>query len=129
MTGSIDVPTVRAHVLEVLSTPGADTRFSNSYLGAAIPQRIDCRPPEIWEACVGPGRRRPRLLDRGEQSAPENWRFKLSATGIEAAVEQAAEPSDPEGYLRHLDRQVPALDPAARGAWGRLRRLQPVIRK
>lgn len=113
-TGSTDVPTVRAHVLEVLSTPNADTRFSNAYLGAAIQQRIDCRFHEVWEAVwglVGDGL---VYLDRGEQPAPENWRFKLSVAGFEAAVGQAAEPSDPEGFLRRLDRQVPDLDPAAR---------------
>lgn len=53
-------------------------------------------------------------LDRGEQPAPENWHFKLSETGVLAAVGQAAEPSDPEGYLRRIDRQVPDLDPGAR---------------
>jgi hypothetical protein len=114
VTRSTDVPTVRAHVLEVLSTPDADTRFSNSYLGTAIQQRIDCRPHQIWEVVWGLVGGGLVYLDRGEQPAPENWRFKLSATGIEAAVGQAAEPSDPEGYLRRLDRQVPALDPAAR---------------
>lgn len=114
MTGSADVPTVRSCVLQVLATPGSDTRFSNSYLGAAVRDLMDCRSHQVWEAVWGLVADGLVYLDRDDQAAPENWRFKLSATGAEAAAGQAAEPSDPDGYLRRLDRQVPDLDPRAR---------------
>jgi hypothetical protein len=108
------VSTARSCVLQVLATPHADTRFSNSYLGAAVRELIDCRPHQIWEAVWGLVADGLVYLDRGEQPAPENWHFKLSATGVAAAAGQAAEPSDPDGYLRRLDQQVPDLDPRAR---------------
>lgn len=113
MTGRSDAPTVRSCVLQVLTTPRSDTRFSNSYLGTTVRELVDCRPHQVWEAVWSLVADGIVYLDRDDQPAPENWRFKLSATGAEAAAGHAAEPSDPDGYLRHLDRQVPDLDPRA----------------
>ncbi len=43
----------------------------------------------------------------------DNWRWRLSARGIQAATGGSWEPRDPEGYLRRLRRRVPDLDEAA----------------
>lgn len=105
---------MRTCVLEVLATPGSDTRFSDSYLGAAVRGLTGCRPHQVWEAVWGLIADGLVYLDRGSQPAPENWHLRLSAAGIKAATGEAAEPQDPDGYLRRLDRQVPNLDPRAR---------------
>lgn len=108
---SVDM-TPRDAVLDLLSTQGANARFSNHYLPTAVRERVGCRTHEVWEALWG-------LVGEGliyldpEGQAPDNWRWKLSDDG-QRAVGGDWEPRDSTGFLRRLDERVPSLDPVAR---------------
>jgi hypothetical protein len=105
---------VCAHVLELLATPHADTRYAESYLPAEIRQRSGCRPTEVWEALwglVGDGLIYLDPAGQAGASSQDNWRWRLSTVGVTAAEGGSWEPRDPEGYLRRLRRDVPDVDP------------------
>lgn len=103
---------IRSHVLRHLGTPQADTRFGGSYLVREIASTSACRPHEVWEAIWG-------LVGEGlvyldpEGQGIDNWRWKLSSTGTQAATGGGWEPRDPEGYLRRLKRHSPPIDSVA----------------
>lgn len=102
----------RSGVLQHLSTPGADSRFA--YLPAAVRSATGRREHEVWEAVWGLVADGLLYLDpEGPGTGTDNWRCKLSAAGIRVISGGPWEPSDPEGYLRRLRRQVPTLDPLA----------------
>jgi hypothetical protein len=103
---------IRALVLEQLATPQAESRFGHPYLVRVIANEADCPPHQVWEVLwglVGDGL---VYLDRAGQ-APDNWQWRLSETGIQAASGGSWEPRDPEGYLLRLRRHSPAIDSVA----------------
>jgi hypothetical protein len=103
---------VRTHVLQHLAAPEADKRFAEPYLVAEIVKQTARPRHEVWEALwglVGDGL---VYLDPSRQ-APDNWRWKLSALGIQAVSGGTWEPRDPEGYLRRLRAHSPTADPLA----------------
>jgi hypothetical protein len=104
---------VRMTVLRHVVT-GADTRFSESYLVAAVRQQVQCTRDQVWEALwglVGDGM---IFLDpAGQRSSTDNWQWRASALGTQAATGGSWEPRDPEGYLRRLRSFQPAIDEAA----------------
>jgi hypothetical protein len=50
---------------------------------------------------------------QGRASSWDNWRWRLSSRGIQAATGGGFEPRDPEGFLTRLRRNCPELEPAA----------------
>lgn len=100
-------------MLQILATPGIDGRFFRGYLQATICQKTGCRPHQAWEALWGLTADGLVYLDPEGQPSPDNWRWKLSERGMQAASGGPWEPRDPEGYLRRLRRRVPDLDPIA----------------
>jgi hypothetical protein len=105
---------VRSEVLGYVGEANADTRFSQSYLPAAIMQRCGCTPGQVWEALWGlVGERLIYLDPAGQGSSTDNWQWRLSADGALAVKGGSWEPRDPDGFLRRLRRQVPGLDPIA----------------
>jgi hypothetical protein len=104
---------IRSEVLEILATPSAETRFGDPYLPAAIRQRTGCRPHEAWEALWSLVSDGMAYLDPERQPGTDNWRWKLSERGRQAAAGGPWEPRDPGRYLRQLRRRAPDLDPVA----------------
>lgn len=105
---------VRTAVLQRLVTPGADTRFNAAYLVNPIAQQVGCRPHEVWEALWGlVGDGLIYLDTAGQGSSTDNWQWRPSKFGIQAATSGSWEPRDPEGYLRRLRRFEPAIDKGA----------------
>ncbi|RBY87444.1 hypothetical protein [Blastococcus sp. TF02A-26] len=107
---------LRDQVLTYLVTPGRDTRFSESYLVSQICSEASCRPHEVWEALwalVADGLI--YLNPSGQRSSTDNWRWQVSAIGQRVATSGRWEPHDPDGYLRRLRREEPAIDAAALG--------------
>lgn len=103
---------LRRQVLEHLATPGADARFSEAYLVTEIVRHSAARRHEVWEALWGLVSDGLIYLDPSGQGT-DNWRWKLSALGIQAVGGGAWEPRDPEGYLRRLRAHSPEVDPLA----------------
>lgn len=54
------------------------------------------------------------LDPEGQGSGTDNWRWKLSTDGLDAAGGGAWEPRDLEGFLSRLRRDAPGLDELAR---------------
>ncbi|HSH60959.1 MAG TPA: hypothetical protein VK988_15240 [Acidimicrobiales bacterium] len=107
---------VRAHVLEYLATPDADTRFARAYLVTQVANRAFCRPDQVYEALWGlVGEGLAYLDPAGQSSGTDNWRWRLSGAGASVASAGAWEPRDPEGYLRRLRAYRPEIDPVAVG--------------
>lgn len=48
------------------------------------------------------------------QSAPENWELKLTAAGRAAALDEQANPDNPESYLNRLSEDIPELSDVVR---------------
>ena len=99
-------------MLEHLGTPQAESRFGRAYLAQEIATVANCRPHQVWEALwglVGDGL---IYLDPAGQG-PDNWQWRLSATGIQAISGGSWEPRDPEGYLGRLREHSPEVDPVA----------------
>lgn len=107
---------VRAHLLQFLATPHADTRFGQSYLVTEIAGRAFVRPHQVYESLWGlVGEGLVYLDPAGQGSGTDNWRWRLSAVGVKAATGGSWEPRDPEGYLRRLRAHRPEIDPVAVG--------------
>jgi hypothetical protein len=104
---------IRSEVIEILATPGSEDRFYDPYLPAAIRQRTGCRPHQVWEALWGLVSDGLVYLDPEGQPPTDNWRWKLSERGMQAAAGGPWEPRDLERYLRTLRRRVSELDPVA----------------
>ncbi len=105
-----------AAILERLATPGTETRFGDPYFPQGTMQALGCRPPEFWEAVWGLLSDGLVYIDpagQGRAQTWDNWHWRLSARGIQAATGGSWEPRDPEGYLRRLRRRAPDLDEAA----------------
>lgn len=103
---------MRTRVLQHLATPRVESRFGHSYLVRAIADAANSRPHEVWEALWGLVGEGLLYLDPAGQG-PDNWQWRLSATGVQAVSGGAWEPRDPEGYLSRLRRHSPAVDPIA----------------
>jgi hypothetical protein len=105
---------IRSEVLKILASPHADTRFSDAYLPRTICEKTGCRQHQAWEALWGLTADGLAYLDpSGQRSSTDNWRWKLSERGMQAAGGGPWEPRDAEGYLRRLHQRVPDLDPIA----------------
>ena len=105
---------LRVRLLQHLATPQAEARFGYPYLVAEISRAAACRPHEVWEALWGlVGEGLVYLDPAGQGSGTDNWRWRLSATGVKVATGGAWEPRDPEGYLRRLRRHSPQVDSVA----------------
>lgn len=105
--------TPRATILRLLATPQTDARHADSCLPALVRQEAGCRPHEVWEALWGLVGEGLIYLDPDGQggSSQDNWRWRLSADGIQAVSGRSWEPREPEGYLRRLRDEIPDLDP------------------
>jgi hypothetical protein len=107
---------LRAAILERLATPSAETRFGDPYFPQATIQALGCPPHEFWETMwglLGDGLVYIDPAGQAHAQSWDNWRWRLSARGIQAATGGSWEPRDPEGYLRRLRRRAPDLDEAA----------------
>lgn len=102
----------RTQVLEHLATPRAETRFGDSYLVKEVANISGCRAHEVWEALWGLVGEGLVYLDPARQ-APDNWQWRLSATGIKVVSGGVWEPRDPDNYLGRLRRHSPQVDPVA----------------
>lgn len=103
----------RDHLLRLVATPHADTRFGAPYLPAEVRAAAGCRPHHVQEALwglVGDGL---AYHDTAGQQAPDNWHWRLTAAGARAAGGGEWEPRDQQGYLRRLLAAAPSLDPFA----------------
>lgn len=101
----------RGHALQILSTPNADTRFSQAYFPKAIREASGCLPHQAYEALWGLVADGLVYLDpAGQGSSTDNWQWRLSALGTRVISGGPWEPADPEGYLRRLRQDIPALD-------------------
>ena len=93
---------------------GGDTRFHEAYVVRQVMQRVHCTREQVWEALwslVGDGL---IYLDpAGQGSSNDNWRWRASTLGIQAATGGSWEPRDPEGYLRRLRSFQPGIDEGA----------------
>lgn len=103
---------LRERLLEHLATPQAETRFGQSYLVKQMARSGVRQPHEVWEALWGLVAEGLVYLDPGIQG-PDNWNWRLSRSGIEAATGGAWEPRDPRGYLRRLRQSSPGIDSIA----------------
>lgn len=105
---------VRGEIIKILATPGADTRFRESYLPIAVREKAGCRLQQVWEALWGLMADGLIYLDpSGQGSSTDNWLWRLSERGLQVAGGGPWEPRDPEAYLRRLCRRIPDLDPIA----------------
>jgi hypothetical protein len=104
---------IRSEVLKILATPHADTRFFDANLPRTIREKTGCGPHQVWEALWGLSADGLAYLDPSGQRSADNWRWKLSERGMQAAGGGPWEPRDAEGYLRRLRQRVPDLDPIA----------------
>ena len=104
----------RATALELLATPGTDTRFGDPYLPAAIRAHAGCTTSQAYEALWGLTSEGLAYLDpAGQRSGTDNWQWRLTAIGARAATQGTWEPADPAGFLRRLRHDHPTLDPSA----------------
>ena len=103
---------LRRRILEHLGTPHAESRFGHPYLARTIADEAICRPHLVWEALWGLVGEGLVYLDPAGQG-PDNWQWRLSATGIQAISGGAWEPHDQEGYLRRLRSHSPPVDAVA----------------
>lgn len=103
---------MRAQVLQHLGTPQAECRFGHPYLARTVAERANCRPHEVWEALWGLVGEGLVYLDPAGQG-PDNWQWRLSATGVQAVSGGSWEPRDPEGYLGRLRQHTPTVDSIA----------------
>ncbi|HEX8207054.1 MAG TPA: hypothetical protein VF587_13420 [Solirubrobacteraceae bacterium] len=107
---------VRGRLIERLATPQMEARFAEPYFPRESVQELGCRPHEFWEAIWGLVADGLVYLDPAGQeraSTWDNWRWRLSARGIQAATGGSWEPRDPERYLDRLTTRCPELDTAA----------------
>jgi len=105
---------VRGAVLRRLTTPHADTRFSEAAFARPLAAELGCRPHEVLEALWGlVGEGLAYLDPAGQGSGTDNWRWRASAAGIAAAVGGNWEPRDVDGYLRRLRAYRPQVDAIA----------------
>lgn len=107
---------LRTAILNRLAAPETDTRFGYSYFPHETIAALECRPDEFWEAMwglLGDGLVYLDPAGQGRASSWDNWYWRISAIGIEAATGGSWEPRDPERYLDRLRRRAPDLDPAA----------------
>lgn len=105
---------IRSDILEHLATPHAEARHGDPYFPAEVRKRAGCKEHELWEALWGLVGEGLIFLDpdgQGGASSRDNWRWRLSAVGLQAANGGSWEPRDQEGFLRRLRREVPKLDP------------------
>ncbi len=105
---------VRAHVLEHLATPQAETRHGEPYLPSQICAGTGCQPHEVWEvlwSLVGDGLIYLDPAGQASGTTQDNWQWRLSTVGAQAAAGGSCEPRDQDGYLQRLRREVPNLDP------------------
>jgi hypothetical protein len=104
---------VRMAVLRHVGADG-DTRFQDAGVVRPVMQQARCTREQVWEALwslVGDGL---IYLDpAGQGSSNDNWRWRASALGKQAANGGRWEPRDPERYLRRLRSFQPAVDEGA----------------
>lgn len=104
---------VRQQAMQLLAS-GVDPRFGEACLPSTIATLTRCQRHEAWEALWGLlGDGLVYLDTAGQHSGTDNWRWRLSSTGHQAAAGGPWEPRDPDGYLRRLRSEVPDLDPLA----------------
>jgi hypothetical protein len=103
---------LRRRILEHLGTPHVESRFGHAYLARTIADEAGCRPHLVWEALWGLVGEGLVYLDPAGQG-PDNWQWRLSATGIQAISGGTWEPRDQEGYLRRLRSHSPPVDAVA----------------
>lgn len=104
----------RTAILQRLVTPQSAGRFGRPYLVSQIAVQVGCPEHEVWEALWGlVGDGLIYLDTAGQGSGTDNWQWRPSKLGIQAATSGSWEPRDPEGYLRRLRRFQPAIDQGA----------------
>lgn len=107
---------VRSTILQRLAAPEVTKRFGDVYFAEETIAAAGCQPHEFWEeiwGLVGEGLVYIDPAGQGRASSWDNWLWKLSATGIQAATGGSWEPRDPEGFLKRLRQRAPTLDDAA----------------
>lgn len=103
---------LRSQVLRLLAEASTDSRFGVPYV-AGLARAAGCRPHELQEVLWGLVGEGLAYLDTAGQPSSDNWSWRLSAAGRQAAAGGEWEPRDPPGYLRRLSRDVPDLSPLA----------------
>jgi hypothetical protein len=107
---------LRGEILNRLATPQMETRFGDPYFPRQTIAAVGCRPHEFWEAMwalLGDGLVYIDPAGQGQAGTWDNWEWRLSSVGIQAATGGTWEPRDPERYLERLRVRAPDLDPAA----------------
>ncbi len=106
---------LRSHIIQLLATPGTDSRFADAYFVQNVVRQTSLRSHQVHEALWGlVGDGLVYLLPAPGASSTDNWQWRLSALGIGVATSGGNwEPRDPEGYLRRLRKHRPSIDEAA----------------
>jgi hypothetical protein len=107
---------VRSYLLKLLATPQAETRFGRPYLPEQTSRATNAPLHEVYAALWGLVADKLVFPDPAGQayaSSMDNWQWRLSDRGVQAATNQSWEPRDPPRYLARLKERAPALDPVA----------------
>jgi hypothetical protein len=107
---------LRSEILDRLATPHMETRFGHPYFPQQTIAALGCRPHEFWDAIwglLGDGLVYLDPAGQGGAGTWDNWHWRLSSMGIQAASGGSWEPRDPERYLERLRIRAPGLDAAA----------------
>jgi len=106
--------TLQSTILRLLSQPDVDNRLGrgkhfftqavqNQYPAESRPSP-DLIAQTLW-SLVGKG----LIYIDMWQSAPENWKWRLTNTGVKSAKDEQFNPDDPERYLARLKSNIPDI--------------------
>ena len=108
------IVTIQSTILRLLSQDNVDKRLGRGQ--HYFPEAVSKEYPE--KSCPSPELITPTLwslLGRGlvyidiSQPAPENWKWRLTGTGVSAAKDEQFNPDDPVRYLLRLQSNVPTI--------------------
>ena len=101
--------------MAVLRQAVGGAKFYEGNMVARVMQEARCTRDQVWEALWGLVGEGLIYLDPDRQGSgnTDNWRWRASSIGIQAATGGRWEPRDPQGYLRRLRRFQPPVDEGA----------------